>query len=320
MKSILKADITPVFVGGTGRSGTTIVGDLLNCHEDIYLSTPTEIKFLSNNGGLLDAVFLGKGASERRAEIARFHVRTRYLRWKKSDEKARGNYDIFKENLFNKWWDIDAPPPHGPGVISGISEKKFLWNLRRLDMEFRIARVQAVRRFMYRYISQQDSYSGERFWIETTPMNILNSARLLELFPNALFVNMLRDPRDTIASLLTKDWGPTDPIEGLRWIESRLLNGHRSLSLIPPEQVLTISLEDLCIQKRDETYQKLLVFLKVSDSMKVKTFFNESMKSSQVSAGRWIEEIDSPEFRREFDEMCIRLDMSGVAFSRIDEA
>ena len=49
--------IVPIFIGGTGRSGTTVLGDLLNEHSLVRTSNPTEIKFLANRGGFLDVVF-----------------------------------------------------------------------------------------------------------------------------------------------------------------------------------------------------------------------------------------------------------------------
>ena len=47
-KSPIFHKVLPVFVGGTGRSGTTVMGDLLGNHPDVRTSTPIEIKFLSN--------------------------------------------------------------------------------------------------------------------------------------------------------------------------------------------------------------------------------------------------------------------------------
>jgi hypothetical protein len=46
--------LIPVFSGGTGRSGTTIVINLLNRHENIHSSMPREIRFLTDEAGLLD--------------------------------------------------------------------------------------------------------------------------------------------------------------------------------------------------------------------------------------------------------------------------
>jgi len=51
----LTADFSDVlFIGGTGRSGTTIAGKLLSRHTEVKLSVPVEIKFLTSGNGLLD--------------------------------------------------------------------------------------------------------------------------------------------------------------------------------------------------------------------------------------------------------------------------
>ena len=50
VKLVTEFNPIPIFIGGTGRSGTTIVGDLLNEHPEVRTSLPTEIKFLSNPG------------------------------------------------------------------------------------------------------------------------------------------------------------------------------------------------------------------------------------------------------------------------------
>ena len=41
---------TLIFSGGTGRSGTTIVADLLDRHPDVRSSLPIELKFVTNTG------------------------------------------------------------------------------------------------------------------------------------------------------------------------------------------------------------------------------------------------------------------------------
>jgi hypothetical protein len=145
-------------------------------------------------------------------------------------------------------------------------------------------------------------------------MNIPEANKLQELFPNALFINMVRDPRDVIASLLTKKWGPTTPLEGLDWIENRLLAGHEALSVIKPSKKITIALEDLAIDSREKTYKELLDFLKISDEPAMHNFFVESMTPDAATSGRWKAEIDSPEFSAGYDQMLTRLERSGVQF------
>jgi hypothetical protein len=48
--------LRPVLVGGTGRSGSTIVGHLLDHHPELTLTRPMEVRFLAGNDGLADAL------------------------------------------------------------------------------------------------------------------------------------------------------------------------------------------------------------------------------------------------------------------------
>jgi hypothetical protein len=167
---------------------------------------------------------------------------------------------------------------------------------------------------MSSFISKQFGAGDEIYWVETTPMNIPEANKLQELFPNALFINMVRDPRDVIASLLTKKWGPTTALEGLDWIEARLLAGHEALTAVKPEKKITIALEDLAIKNREATYKKLLGFLKVTDEPAMQAFFTQSMTPDAATSGRWKDEIDSAEFSAGYAAMTARLIKAGVVF------
>jgi hypothetical protein len=266
-KSPIFHKVTPVFVGGTGRSGTTVMGDLLGKHPEIRTSTPIEIKFLSNRSGLLDVVF-GRDDSpnKKKDSVSIFHFRTYRKRKERENEKLANILAEFEDQVWNKWWDIDAPPPHGRGLTSGISRPNLEKLMAALRRDLRINRIWAARRFMKKFIVLQYEAGSEKYWVETTPMNIPTADKLLKLFPSALFITMVRDPRDVIASLLTKNWGPTTPMEGLTWIEKRLTDGHIALKSVPAKQKITIALEDLAINNREETYRKLTNFLRISDA------------------------------------------------------
>jgi hypothetical protein len=263
----------------------------------VRTSTPIEIKFLSNRSGLLDVVFGREDAVKGKKEsVSILHYRTYRKRRLREKEKLADILAEFEDQVWNKWWDIDAPPPHGRGLISGISRpnlEKLMSSLRR---DLKINRIWAARRFMKRFIALQDAAGKERYWVETTPMNIPTADKLLKLFPNGLFITMVRDPRDVIASLLTKNWGPTTPMEGLTWIEKRLTDGHNALKEVPLKQKITIALEDLAINKREETYRKLSDFLKIADSPVMRKFFEEELTPANATSGRWRQEISNPEF------------------------
>ena len=302
--------VTPVFVGGTGRSGTTIMGDLLGKHPEIRTSTPIEIKFLSNRLGLLDVVF-GRDESQKnkKESVSIFKYRIYRKRKLREKEKRAKILAEFEDQVWNKWWDIDAPPPHGRGLVSGISRPVLENLLSSLRRDLKINRIWAARRFMKRFIALQDEAGLEKYWVETTPMNIRTADKLLKLFPNALFINMVRDPRDVIASLITKNWGPTTPMEGITWIEKRLTDGNNALKHVPAKQKITIALEDLAINQREDTYRKLANFLSISDSPKMRKFFEAELTPVKATSGRWKTEISSPEFDAAYAQLELRLDL-----------
>ena len=302
--------VTPVFVGGTGRSGTTIMGDLLGKHPEIRTSTPIEIKFLSNRLGLLDVVF-GRDESQKnkKGSVSIFNYRIYRKRKLREKEKQAKILAEFEDQVWNKWWDIDAPPPHGRGLVSGISRPVLENLLSSLRRDLKINRIWAARRFMKRFIALQDEAGSEKYWVETTPMNIRTADKLLKLFPNALFINMVRDPRDVIASLITKNWGPTTPMEGITWIEKRLTDGNNALKHVPAKQKITIALEDLAINQREDTYRKLANFLSISDSPKMRKFFEAELTPVKATSGRWKTEISSPEFDAAYAQLELRLDL-----------
>lgn len=316
MKSRIKTTpIDYVFVGGTGRSGTTIIADLLNNHPDIRSSLPIELKFTTNSGGVLDLTFGSQFAPVKKpTSIPFYSLRTRRERRVRDQEKDRQNLQAFVEKIDSTWWEIDAPPPHGRGLVSGISRSMYETIFNQFRVDFRRDRVNATRSFLDSMISNQSNNGGEQIWIDTTPMNIPNAHRLIKLFPNARFINMVRDPRDTIASLLTMHWGPTTPLQGVEWYEKRIRAGHASLSRIPQDQQLTISIEELIIHEPESTYNSLLSFLDIKDSPLMADFFKEDMKPAAVRLSRWRDEITDSEFIPAYDAMIKRLRDDNVAF------
>ena len=160
---------------------------------------------------------------------------------------------------------------------------------------------------MRNFISSQAAHRGQKYWVETTPLNIAQGQRILKIFPNALFINMVRDPRDVIASLLTKNWGPTTPLEGIEWIQKRLIDAHHALRTIPAKQQITIALEDLAINNREQSYQALLTFLGLQDDPAMRAFFETELTPQAATSGRWKSEIATPEFLSAYAELEKRL-------------
>ena len=304
---------TPIFIGGTGRSGTTVLGDLLNEHSLVRTSDPTEIKFLANRGGFLDVVFGSMSSQlENREKISIFHYRTYRQRAQKDLLQRQQRFEHFNEKLWQKWWEIDAPAPHGPGLHAGISKSDLQGLLHKYSRSIKKSPVKQARKFMQGFIAKQQGAKGEKFWAETTPMNITYSHRLIKLFPEAKFIVIRRDPRDVIASLLTKNWGPNTPAEGVEWIEARIRADHEALKSVPEDQVMFLNLEDLVTNYPQESYNKLLNFLQIDDEEAMRAFHTKEMTAEKASSGRWKKEINDPEFELAIEAMTSRLNDKNI--------
>lgn len=300
--------VIPVFIGGTGRSGTTVLGDLLNEHSLVRTSNPTEIKFLANRGGFLDVVFGSMSSQlENREKISILHFRTYRQRAQKESLQRRERFDEFSEKLWHKWWEIDAPAPHGPGLHAGIDKKDLQSLLDSYAQSIKKDSIKQARKLMQGFIAIQKNRKDEKFWAETTPMNITYSHRLIKLFPEAKFIVIRRDPRDVIASLLTKNWGPETPLEGVDWIEARIRADNEALKSVPKNQVMFINLEDLVTNSPQESYNKLLNFLQLQGEPAMRAFHANKMTAENASSGRWKNEINDPEFEAAIAEMNTRL-------------
>ena len=226
--------------------------------------------------------------------------------------QRRERFDEFSEKLWQKWWEIDAPAPHGPGLHAGIDKTVLQSLLNTYAGSIKKNPIKQARKLMQGFIAQQKGGKGEKFWAETTPMNITYAHRLIKLFPEAKFIVIRRDPRDVIASLLTKNWGPNTPLEGVEWIEARIRADHEALKSVPKNQVMFINLEDLVTNAPQESYNKLLDFLQLQDEPGMRAFHTTKMTAENASSGRWKNEINDPEFEAAIDAMNQRLKKESI--------
>jgi hypothetical protein len=137
--------------------------------------------------------------------------------------------------------------------------------------------------------------TSERFWVDTSPPNAVCADRIFQVATDALFVHMVRDGRDTAASVMAEPWGPSTPQAAIAWWEGRMRRAHHSLGKIPRERVLTVSLEDLVVRERDATYGELLDFLGLSDRPRMRRYFSEKMPADRVNVGAWASRVADPE-------------------------
>ena len=81
-------------------------------------------------------------------------------------------------------------------------------------------------------------------WIDHTTENLKYSSTILKYFPNAKFINIVRDGRAASASVLPLDWGPNDIYECALWWTESICHGLAAERFLN-DRVITIRYEDL---------------------------------------------------------------------------
>lgn len=297
----------PVFTGGTGKSGTTVVAALLGRHRDVYASVPREIRFLTDRAGLLQLCF-GPPRTASAGTRAAFAAHRSLL----PSRNERAMLAEFTAHMDGAWW-------RRPGRTA---ESGLVRSVDRADLDVLIAAFlrdspagmeSAAREFLFGVIAHQEGFTGQHLWIDTTPLNIANADRIARLVPEARFVHMVRDGRDTAASITRQRWGPSDPLEALHWWSSRLVSAYEGSRDLPPGSLLTLRLEDLVVHDREASLDRLTGFLGLTVSPRMRSFFDERMPADKVRVGAWQSTVPDPlAFQREYDRLVADMLRAGV--------
>src|SRR4030095_1909271 len=64
--------------------------------------------------------------------------------------------------------------------------------------------------WLVRQYAESVDRAGARIWVEQDPGNVVHIWKLLQHFPDAKFIHIVRDGRAVAASMLPLDWGPNE--------------------------------------------------------------------------------------------------------------
>lgn len=252
----------PVFVGGSGRSGTTVVGRLI-AQSDRYAYVPTEIRFHAEPRGL-------PGLLAGRVSVEDFVARLR-THW------------------FRRAIAADHPRGHGGrarGLHKVIDEDGFEDAVARFEEGFADDPTGASRRLLEDVLAGVVAAAGKPSFVETTPDNALNAQTLTELFPDCRIVHSVRDGRDVAASIVGRRALDSMHVALHRW-GVKMWRTHRWNPDLPRDRVMVLSLYDLASEDREASYARLLDFVGVEDTPPMRAFFEDAVSSDQAHPGRW---------------------------------
>jgi hypothetical protein len=269
-----------VFVGGTGRSGTHVVAGLLGRHSRFH-AVPIECRFHTNPQGFPD--LLAGRASKRQ----------------------------FLRKLRRFWWyriragePLPAVMPRLPlgretrGLHKIVPRARFDAAVHRFDAAFDDDPDTACRELFDELLLPLADEAGKPGLVEMSCFTVAQGPTLLRLFPQAKLVHTVRDGRDAGSSKVSKRQKrehPRDARQGVDWWFGRLAEAEAGARAVPPERLLTISLDELVESDREAAYARLLSFLELDDEPEMRGFFETEVTAENAHRHRWRQGLGADE-------------------------
>jgi len=310
-----------VFVGGTGRSGTTVHAELLGRHSR-FCEVPIECRFHCNPSGLSDVV-AGRATPEefiRKLETYWWHrVRTGSRVIVPSGLTGRARFGALRARQ-RIGLGRGEQGPRVRGLHQIIDRESFDRAVARFKETHSDDLIAASRRLFFDLLEPVRHRSGKPALVEMSTFTIAAAPELARIFPEARFVHSVRDGRDSGVSktlLREKEHHPTDAISGIDFWADRLRRadlGVKGLGAEDRERLHLISLDELVWSDREGTYGRLLEFLGVDDEPAMRDFFDGRMTAEAANRGRWREGLDSDEQREvtsHYEATLARLEREG---------
>jgi sulfotransferase family protein len=301
-----KKDHVVAFIGGTGRSGTNILREILDQHSGT-VSLPFEYRFIIDPDGIVDFYLASSGSwspflMDRRLKrlevlLMQLSKRTslaqlagRLISWLdprgrwftpqsywgyELDQHIQGFSDMAHE-LIGSLREFSY---RGSWVgASSYTHNHCIYHASRKGKDDLLALLQ---QFLQNVFQTLWNESGTRVYVEDNTWNILLAKELLDLVPNGRIVHIYRDPRDVVASLTKQRWAPSNAIEAAAWYSSIMEEWYRVRADLAEASLLEFSLESL-VDDPEKVLRGLCSFLNIQ----MEPAFLQ-LELTKANSGRW---------------------------------
>jgi len=217
---LIKTQCTnPIFIIGCPRSGTTLLANMLNRHSQIASGTETHF----------------------------------------FDFVSRRNYN-WKEFTLTSFTQLLAESRIQDFIqAAGISKEKLIKNYKQ-DPQSKYQSTLEIDQFYKKEVfdilmnSFLDSRSKTRL-CENTPQHLYYVEEILTLYPQAKFIHLIRDGRDTTRSLMQMPWRPNGLLNNARFWVQNLKEASKVINKLGTDSILEIRYEELVLKPEDSLKQ-----------------------------------------------------------------
>ena len=270
----------PIFICGHPKSGTSLIRSLMDGHPQLIVYPEETVffrKFIPSIQG-----------ADKQTQI-----------------------DIANKKIIHIFdWDSTNPPANQAGYLdrdySAISKQQVQNEMQKLlqDQFNHTGDILSAAILAYGYATSKINTTTV-YWVEKSPYNEYYVSQILEWWPKARFIHIVRDPRDNYASYRRKhpDWTPE--FFSQNWIRSTN-TGIENQKLLGEERYWILQYEEL-VRSPQKTLTELIDFLKITwnpilaqptragQSWSGNSMFENSFDAiSDAPIGRWSREL-SPE-------------------------
>ena len=181
---------------------------------------------------------------------------------------------------------ISRGTPADPDTLLGLIKQYWRFKIWELDLPSTfpetIDSYPSLLNWIVTQYAQQQNKPDATSWVDHTPENISYVSSLLELFPNAKMIHIIRDGRAVAASILPLDWGPNSIIKAAHWWVRMTAFGLAAEVAYGPTRVMRVRYEEL-VQEPEQTLRNISAFLDIAyqPAMMKATGFNPPSYTSR---------------------------------------
>jgi hypothetical protein len=261
-------DIPPLFIGSAGRSGSTLLVDLLGMHENI--SPIYETDFVTKLVSLFYSSANELSFNEKKKAYSDF-----IYKW--SEQLPQRPHNKREHEKYK----------HGPHHI--LFSKKYMRDLTNgfLNKLTPKNREKSIGEYLNSLFNESANKDNKEFWVNKTPIYVQFPQILKKWFSNMKFIHIVRDGRDVSLSVLTRPWGPDSIKESSDWWMNNVMSGIK-FGKNNPNNYIEVKYEDLIVDP-EKTINEILdqILIQEDNSEESRNMLDQYHELDKNMIGKW---------------------------------